>query len=43
MNREKQGIYANTGSVCQNKKQTGVHWLVLTDSPSGCSVKIERM
>jgi UDP-2,3-diacylglucosamine pyrophosphatase LpxH len=43
MNREKQGIYANTGCVCQNKKQTGVHWLVLTDSSSGCSVKIERM
>lgn len=43
MNREKQGIYANTGCMCRNSKQAGVRWLELIDSPKGCSVRLKRL
>lgn len=43
MNREKQGIYANTGCVCRNKKQAGAHWIEIRDSEKACSVRLRRL
>ncbi len=43
MNREKQGVYANTGCVCQNSKQSGVRWVEIRKSAIGWYVKLERL
>jgi len=43
MNREKQGIYANSGCICQNSKQNGARWMELIDSPDGCYIRLNRL
>lgn len=43
MNREKQGIYANSGCICANRKQAGAHWLEIRESKKGCDVKLKRL
>jgi UDP-2,3-diacylglucosamine pyrophosphatase LpxH len=41
--REKQGVYANTGCICKNSKQSGARWVELTDTPKGCQVRLKRL
>jgi UDP-2,3-diacylglucosamine pyrophosphatase LpxH len=40
LNREKQGVYANSGCVCRNKKQAQPHWVEIRDTGKGCLVKL---
>lgn len=42
LDREKQGIYANTGCLCRNRKQAGCRWVEITDSPRRCSVRLRK-
>lgn len=43
LDRERQGIYANTGCVCKNSKQTGVRWVEIRDTSRGCAVTLKRL
>ncbi len=43
MDREKQGIYVNTGAICKNDKQRGPSWVVVTDSTRRARVRIKRL
>ncbi len=43
MDREKQGIYANTGCLCKNGKQSGRYCVVLIDGERRCRVKLSPL
>ncbi len=43
MDRQRQGVYANTGAICKNDKQRGPSWVVVTDSPKRARVRVKKL
>lgn len=42
-NRERFGVYANSGCVCENAKQKGARWVELRKTARGCRVSLKRL
>ncbi|HNY17761.1 MAG TPA: metallophosphoesterase [Treponemataceae bacterium] len=42
-NRERLGVYANSGCVCENAKQKGSRWVEIRKTARGCRASLKRL